>query len=70
VFDSTHVAVAAEILDAALGNAPDSPGGWGLVESALDARGGVVDEALARELSAVGGRSLKTGGLGEPTLSS
>jgi hypothetical protein len=66
VFDPTHVTVAADILDAALGNAPDSPGGWGLVESALEARGGVVDEALARELSAVGGRSLKTGGLAEP----
>ncbi|MFL6108012.1 MAG: hypothetical protein ACJ72L_13705 [Marmoricola sp.] len=66
VFDSAHVSLAAEALDAALADAPDSPGGWGLVESALEARGGVVDEALARELSAIGGRSLKTGGFAEP----
>ncbi|MEV0948996.1 hypothetical protein [Promicromonospora sp. NPDC050249] len=64
VFDQDHVVAAAEVLDAAFAEITDSPSGWGRVEKAIEARGG-MDEALTRELAAVGGRSLNAGGLGK-----
>lgn len=66
VFDERHGPLAGEIIDAALGGAPEGPDGWGLVEQVLKDRGDVTDEALSRELSAIGGRSLSTGKLTDP----
>lgn len=66
VFDEGHGPLAGGILDTALGGAPDGPDGWGVVEQVLKDRGDVTDEALSRELSAIGGRSLSTGKLTDP----
>lgn len=66
VFDEGHGPLAGEIIDAALGGAPDGPDGWGLVEQVLKDRGDATNEALSRELSAIGGRSLSTGKLTDP----
>lgn len=66
VFGEGHGPLAGGIIDAALGGAPDGPDGWGLVEQVLKKRGDVTDEALSRELSAIGGRSLSTGTLTDP----
>lgn len=66
VFDESHGPLAGGILDAALGGASEGPDGWGLVEQVLKDRGDVTDEALSRELSAIGGRSLSTGKLTDP----
>jgi hypothetical protein len=55
--------VSAEILDAAFTRITDSPSGWRQVEKAIEARGGLADEALSRELSAIGARSLDQGGI-------
>lgn len=66
VFDQAHGPVAGEVIDAALGGAPDGPDGWGLVEQVLGDRVDVLGDALSRELSAIGGRSLSTGTLTDP----
>ena len=59
VFDSFHVPVAVEVLDAALSLLEDDgPLGWGLVEGALEGYSD-VDPALARELRHIAARDLE-----------
>ncbi|KRD35207.1 hypothetical protein ASE27_15525 [Oerskovia sp. Root918] len=65
VFDLSHVVAAAEVLDTAFAEMTDGPAGWGQVENAIEARGG-MDEVLTRELAAVGGRSLSVGEMRKP----